>query len=353
MSVREFIKAIPKVELNVQLTGAMNKETLLMIARQNGVPDELKHFESWVELLDNPDPNRFDEIAEVTGKWIKYPEDIAHIVYDLGVALSKQNVRYAEVMVAPSYFMEVDGMGIEALIEALNDGRDRALRGWNVDMSWIFCVPRDNPRSGDDVARWATGATARKGHVVALGLIGQEDAQPVGQFRRAYTTARKKEILTVAHAGSTIGVEGILPALEELEPNRLTDSWGLHEDDAILKEVVDADIPVVVSMTRALKLGLIDKMSDYPLQKLYDSNLKIMLSSGMPSLYQTNLSEEYIKVHEDCGLEIDEIVDLAKRSIQYSFMDEDANADLLAKFDDEVQTARTQYLTQTEDSPQP
>jgi aminodeoxyfutalosine deaminase len=350
MSVREFIKAIPKVDLNIQLTGAMNKDTLLMVANQNGVPNELKHFDSWVELLDNPDYKRLDEIAEVTGKWVKYSEDIAHIVYDLGVMLSKQNIRYAEVAVAPSYFMDVEGMGIETLIEALNDGRDRALRGWNVDMSWIFCVPRDNPRSGDDVARWATGATARKGNVVALGLIGEEDVQPVGQFRRAFTTARKKDIHTIAHAGSTIGVGGIMPALEELEPNRLTDSWGLHEDEATLNTVVDADIPVVVSMTRALKLGLIDEISDYPLQQLHDSELKVILSSGMPALYQKNLNDEYIQAHEECGLGVDEIVELAKRAIQYSFMDADAKADLLATFDVEVEAARLQYLTPTQES---
>ena len=350
MSVPEFIKAIPKVELNIQLTGAMNKETLLMIANQNGVPSELKHFDSWVELLENPDYKRLDEIAEVTGKWIKYPEDIAHIVYDLGVMLSKQNIRYAEVAVAPSYFLEADGMGIETLIDALNDGRDRALRGWNVEMSWIFCVPRDNPRSGDDVARWATGATARKGNVVGLGLIGQEDVQPVGQFKRAFTTARKKDIFTVAHAGSTIGLDGILPAIEELEPDRLTDTWGLHQDEAILKSVVDADIPVVVSMTRALKLGLIDTIADYPLQQLYDSNLKIVLSSGMPTLYHTTLTEEYIKAHEECGFDVDELVELAKRSIQYSFMDDDAKANLLSTFEDEVDAARAKYLVQTEES---
>lgn len=350
MSVREFITAIPKVELNIQLTGAMNKETLLMIANQNSVPSELKHFDSWVELLETPDYKRLDEIAEVTGKWIKYPEDIAHIVYDLGVMLSKQNIRYAEVSVAPSYFLQVEGMGIETLIDALNDGRDRALRGWNVDMSWIFCVPRDNPRSGDDVARWATGATARKGNVVGLGLIGQEDVQPVGQFKRAFTTARKKEIFTVAHAGSTIGIEGVMPALEELEPDRLTDSWGLHNDEAILKAVVDADVPVVVSLTRALKLGLVDQLSDYPLQQLCDSDLKIILSSGMPALYQSNLNEEYIKAHEECGFDVDEIVELAKRSIQYSFMEDDAKADLLAKFNEEVGIARTRFLVQTEES---
>lgn len=344
MSVHEFIKAIPKVELNVQLTGALQKETLLMVAHQNGVPGELKHFDSWVELLDEPDYTRLDEIAEVTGKWVKYEEDIAHVVYDLGVNLSKQNIRYAEVAVAPSYFMETDGMGIEVLIDALNDGRDRALRGWGVDMAWIFCIPRDNPRSGDDVARWATGATARKGNVVGLGLIGQEDAQPVGQFRRAFMTVRKKELETVAHAGSNIGVDAIPPALEELEPNRLTDSWGLHEADELVKQLADDKLPIVVSLSRAVALGYIDQVSDYPLQTLFDSNLNIMLSSGMPSLYKSTLTEEYIMAHEECGLEIDEIVELIKRSIEYSFMDDDKKADILATFDDEVQAARDKYL---------
>lgn len=350
MSFQEFIQAIPKVELNIQLTGALHKETLLMIANQNGIPSELKHFESWVDLLDDPDYQRLDEIAEVTGKWVKYPEDIARVVYDLGVSLSKQNVRYAEISVAPSYFMDVDGMGIETLIDALNDGRDKALRGWNVDMTWIFCIPRDNPRVGDDVARWATGASARKGNVVAIGLIGQEDVQPVGQFRRAFSTAKKKDIFTVTHAGSTIGVEGIPPALEELDPNRLTDSWGLHEADEVLNQLVDEDIPVVVSLSRAEKLGFVESISSYPLQALYDSDLKIILSSGMPSLYQSTLSDEYIKAHEECGLEIDEIVDLARRSIQYSFMDEDDKTRILEEFDDVAESAKEQYLKPEQES---
>jgi len=350
MSVREFIKAIPKVELNVQLTGALNQETLLMIANQNGIPSEIKHYETWVELLEDPDSERLDEIAEFTGKWVKYPEDIARVVYDLGVSLSKQNIKYAEVSIAPSYFLDNDYMGIESFIEALNDGRDKAKRGWDVDMTWIFCIPRDNPRVGDDVARWATGATAKRGNVVALGLIGQEDAQPVGQFRRAFTTARKKDLYTVAHAGSTIGVEGIPPALEELEPHRLTDSWGLHDDKDVRDELVATGLPVVVSMNRVKKLGAIDSVADYPLQTLFDDEVNVMLSSGMPSLYQSTLIDEYVMAHEDCGLEIDEVVELARRSIQFSFMDTDTKAEMLATFNSEVEIAKEQYLTKVEDS---
>lgn len=348
MSVRDFIQAIPKVELNVQLTGALHRDTLLMVANQNGIPAEVKHFDTWVELFDSPEYKRLDEIAEVTGKWVKYSEDIARVVYDIGVSLSKQNIRYVEIAVAPAYFMAVEGMGIEAFIDALNDGRDKALRGWNVDMSWIFCVPRDNPRSGDDVARWATNMSAKRGNVIGLGLIGQEDAQPVGQFKRAFTTARKKELFTVAHAGSSLGIDGIIPALDELEPHRLTETWGLHEDKAILDRLVEDAIPVVVSLTRALRLGYIDSISDYPLQTLFDSDVQIVLSSGMPSLYQTDLTTEYMLAHEECGLGLDEIVELAKRSIQHSFMDDDSKKKMLAVFDSEIESAREKFLGEPE-----
>ena len=117
------------------------------------------------------------------------------MVYDIGVVLSKAKVIYAEICVAPSEFMQTSSMSIDVFINALNDGRDRALRAWGVDMSWVLCIPCENPRVGDDVARWATSAAAKSGNVVALGLIGEENAQPVGQFKRAFATAHKKRDL--------------------------------------------------------------------------------------------------------------------------------------------------------------
>ena len=336
MSLREFMLALPKVELNLQLTGALNLDSLLMIARQNGVPAEQNDFDEWVERLQKPDYARLDETARMAGSWVKYREDITRVVYDVGVLLSKQNLRYAEILLSPSDFLADRAMNIEAFIDALNDGRDRAQRGWNVEMTWIFCIPRDKPRAGDDVARWATGATARRGHVAALGLLGREDAQPVGQFRRAFVTARKKDIYSMAQVGS----EGIGSVMEELNPHRLTDCWGLLEDEAGLAAAVAAEVPVVVSISRALRLGQIKKAADYPLRQLFDSGLQIVLSSDAPQLYQADLVDEYLMAHQDCGLGIDEIVELAERSIALSFMDAERKAQMLAGFSEAVMEAR-------------
>ena len=340
MSFREFINAIPKVDLNLQLTGALVKDNLLMIARQNGVPTSVEDFDKWVALLDAPDADRLDEIAAIAGSWVMYPEDISRVVYDIGVALHKQNVCYAEISVAPSPFVSTGVMSIDVFINALNDGRDRALRGWGVDMSWVFCIPSDNPRAGDDVARWVTGVSARNGNVVALGMLGKEGAQPVGQFKRAYATARKKDVFTVGNAGSDLGAEGVHSALEALNPHRLTDSIDIAQDESVLQLIRDLEIPLVVSLNRALRLRRIRKASKYPLRQLMESGVQVVLSAGMPSLYQSTLIDEYELAHEECGLSVDEIIDLARQSIRLSYLDEERMQSLLDRFEESLLFAK-------------
>ena len=340
MGFREFVQAIPKVDLNLQLTGALVQESLLMIARQNGVPANSENFDEWVALLDKPDFDRLDDIAAAAGSWLMYPEDIARVVYDIGVSLHKQNVNYAEICVAPSRFLTTGKMSIDVFINALNDGRDRALRAWGVDMAWILCIPVDNPRAGDDVARWVTGASARNGHVVALGMLGREDAQPVGQFKRAYATARKKEVPTVSNAGSDLGPAGVAEALEILNPHRLTDSIDIAQDGSVLELIRNLEIPLIVSLGRALRVGKVKSLSQYPLRKLLESGVQVALSAGMPSLYQSTLIDEYVWAHEECGLTTDEIIDLARQSIVLSYLDDERKQVLLQKLEDNLPFAK-------------
>ncbi len=344
MGIREFFAAIPKVDLHLQLTGSFVEEGLLMIARQNGVPAETEDFANWENLLVDPDYQRLDELAAEVGSWVRYPEDIARVVYDIGVVLSKAKVIYAEICVAPSEFMQTSSMSIDVFINALNDGRDRALRAWGVDMSWVLCIPCENPRVGDDVARWATSAAAKSGNVVALGLIGEENAQPVGQFKRAFATAHKKETYAVAQVDSSLGFDGLASAIEELEPNRLADTWGIHTNEDSMNLLAESGIPLVVSISRALRLGLVSDATEYPLRTLLDSNLQVMLASGMPQLYKSSLVDEFVMAHEECGLSLAEVIDMARRSIQYSFVDDERKTSLLEDFDKQVEFAKLSYL---------
>ncbi|MCY4064584.1 MAG: hypothetical protein OXG53_19640 [Chloroflexi bacterium] len=346
MSFRDFITALPKVELNLQLTGALRMESLLLIANQNGIPAQMDDFSQWVEHLTNPDPKRIDEIARVAGSWALYPEDIALVVYDIGVALAKQNVRYAEVAVAPSDFIGSAKMNFDTFIDALNDGRDRSRRAWNVDMSWIFSIPRDNPRAGDDVARWASGSAGRLGNVVAIALVGPEDAQPLGQFHRAFATAHKKELPAAASAGDSAGASEIREIIDELQPGRLVNAWRLAEDASLLNHVVETGIPLVNSMTRALKTGQMEKAQDIPAARLQEANAQLVLSCDNPSLYHSSLLDEYVMAREDCGLSSESLVQMARRAIELSFLDGERKANMLRDFDFLANSPQARFLDQ-------
>lgn len=344
MSLREFLAAIPKVELNLQLTGALQSENLLMIARQNGIPAQRESFAQSLAWLDAPDYTQLEAIAREAGSWAQYPEDIALLVYDIGVALSKQNIVYAEIMVAPPDFIGSSRMSMEVFIEALNDGRDRALRAWQVDMAWVLCIPRDNPRSGDGVARWAAGSAAPLSNVVAMGLTGAPEPQPIGQFKRAFDTARKKELLTVFSATSGMEASEIGEALDELMPQRLTEPGDIGGDQDLLERLAAGSRQVVLSLCRQQRLAASEEGLRFPLRSLIDSKIPVALSSGMPSLYKSTLVDEYMLAHERCELSLEELIALARRSIELAFLDAERKDTLLRRFDFDVKAARARWL---------
>ncbi len=326
-----FIEAMPKVELNISLEGAIYTPTLLMLAERNEISESFKHFDDWVNLIDEPDYKRTYEIARMACSWIKQPDDLTRLIYDAATNLAKQNVRYAEVSVNPALFPDLP-LSYDDFLAVINDGRDRAQRAWGIDLAWVFVIPREEPRRADELARWVTTAAARRGGVVALGFSGDENSQPVGQFERAFKTVEKKEIARVVRAGEK-GVDGILKAIEVLNPTRLIDAWGVAGSPDALTALIDNDITLAVSPTRAVKQKWVENLADYPLRKLYDEGVSLVIGSDMPSIYQTSLNEEYLAAVEECGLTQAELENLALNAVRLSLLDDEAKAEMLASFE--------------------
>lgn len=342
MSIASYIEAMPKVELHVHLEGAVQKRTLKVIADQNEISDNLKHYHQWMGLIDKPDYKRLHDLTKVLGTWILDTENLARIVYDIGATLHKQNVKYAEIAINPTLYAALNTTQDEFLA-AINDGRDRAKRAWGIEMGWIFLVPRDEPRRADDIARWVGSIAARRGGVLALGLSGQESAQPAAQFERPFRSVEKKEIPRAVRAGEALKADGISSAMEALQPNRIFDGWGLAGSDAVMQRVVKADIGVGVNITRAVKQGWIEEASQYPLRTLYDAGVPVFLGSDLPALYYATLNDQYLAAVEQCGLNVEELENLALNAVRQSFMSDEAKADMIENFTAEYARLRIEH----------
>jgi aminodeoxyfutalosine deaminase len=335
MKLHDYIQSMPKVELNVQLHGAMRPSTIGTIADQNDVTENLKLFQTWMRLYTTPEYNKLDEIARTVSGWIQQPDDLKLVIYELATTLHKQNVRYAEISIDPTLYGALN-LQPEDFLTVINDGRDRAQRAWGIRLAWVIMSPRDEPRRAEEIARWTTTMAASKAGIVALGLGGRESVQPVGQFERPFKTAEKRETGRVVRAGGDELAEGVRGALETLNANRILDGRGIADNPDILALLVERNVPVVLSLTRALKHGWVKNIVDYPLRALYDAGITVVLSSDMPTFYNSSLVQEYETAVENGLISHEELTEIALNAARASFLPQE-DKDAL------VETMRAEY----------
>lgn len=352
MSLASYVGALPKVELNVQLEGAIQPNTLAMIAEQNEIAETLKRFNDWAALIKEPDYSRLWETIRMVCSWLKHPDDLTRIVYDLGTALAKQNVRYAEVSVNPTWFSSLE-LSYDDFLAAVNDGRDRAKRAWGIDLAWVFVIPREEPRRADELARWTTLANVRRGGVIGLGLSGDETAQPVGQFERAFRTVEKKDVARVARAGtgSAKSLDNLQKTIEELRPTRILDGWGAAAAPEIIKLLTENNITLAVNIAGAVKQGWVKTAAEYPLRALYDAGVSVVVGADMPSFAQTTISDEYLTVVETLGFSLDELENLGLNAVRSSFLADDAKEEMLKTFAEQYAQLRAEHVAAATEKP--
>ncbi len=339
MALSDYVKAMPKVEINVHLSGAMRPETVAVIADQNEIGDHLKHFPVWMELLRKPDYTRLDDIIKMAASWLTTPDDLKYVVYELGTTLHKQNVRYAEISIDPTLY-GVLALQPDEFLAVINDGRDRAERAWKIKLGWIISIPREEPRRAEDIVRWATSPSSRKAGVVGIGLIGRESIMPVGQFERPFKTAEKRDVARAVRAGEEYGAEGIVKAIEALAPSRIIDARGLAESNEAVAKMRENGAAACLSLARAVKHGWVADAASYPLRQLYDTGVPVVLSSDMPALYQSSLNDEYLTAVEQGLITIPELEEIALNAVRASNLEAAEKEAMIADFESAYRNLR-------------
>lgn len=330
MSIESFIGAMPKVEIGLRLEGAIHTDTLKLIAEQNDVPYQFKHYAQWVRQFEQPDFGKLDELFATVSQWLQQPEDLSRVVYELGVSLAKQNVRYAEIGINPLLYIG-NHMTFEQLLSAVNDGRSRVERGWNVQLNWILNISRDQHQKAEDIVRWATSSAARKGGVVGLGVVGNDNVPSANLFERSLHTAQKKDTPCLVEMFKL--ADTIEDVLETVTPTRLVIGPQPLDDESGIKLLVDKSVPVQACIAYAIRTGQVSQYSNYPLRQLYDDGLLLTVGTIMPSLLGTNLTQEYLEMTKQGGFSVGEVFEFNLNAVKMSFASDDVKASLLAEFD--------------------
>jgi len=347
MSIESYIQALPKVELNLQFEGAFALDTILRLAEQNDIASTFKtdrQYKKWLELIKNPDMSRLDEILTSLGSCLKYADNLSFMVYHLGVALSKQNVRYAEISLNPAIYTDL-GMGFDEMLGAINEGRDKAMRAWGVRMDWILTITRERSRKADDIARWTSSSNALRNHVTGLGLIGNEASEPIGEFARAFQTAERKGVYRVASAfNNAKSGDEVDMVVETLQAQRFNDVWTIQDDEEALTLLADEGVAIVLTPSRDVAFGNVDNLEAYPINKFMANNTTIV-SSGMPEIFGMTLNDVLIDLVNNERLGVDDVNEMMLQAIDRSFLTTDEKNEMTESFTEAFATLRDEHLT--------
>jgi len=312
------IADLPKVELHLHLEGSLRPDTMLQLARRHGIDLGAGSAE---ELMDQYRFGSFDAFLHLFIQGLEVlqtSEDFTLAVTTLAAELAAQHVRYAEITTTP-FNHHRRGIAMVDYIAGLDEGRRQAQVEHGVEINWICDIPREleDPAS-EFTVDLITGPDAPEG-VVALGLGGPEAGFPPELFADSFGRAKSAGLGSVPHAGETVGPTSVWGAIRSLQADRIGHGVRSVEDPELLDFLAETGLPLEVSMTSNVLLGVAPSIEKHQIRALLDSGVQITLNTDDPAYFSTTLTRELHIAHEVHYLDLSELRDMQRAAINASF----------------------------------
>jgi adenosine deaminase len=331
MSLDLFLLRIPKVELHVHLEGAMRPAVLMELARRNSIELPAKDSAGLKRWFRFRNFEHFVEVYLTCSRALKTPEDFQLLVLDFMTEQAYQNVAHTEAHFTISTHLTNGADGgevLDAVAQAIAEGEKR----YGVTLRLIPDIVRNvGPALADRTLEWALAGRDR-GIVAALGLSGSEARFGNEPFREHFETAKREGLRRVAHAGEHAGPESIRSVLTVCSAERIGHGVRAIEDPSLVEELRAAHIPLEVCPTSNLCLRVFPDLASHSFDRLYRAGVPLSVNSDDPSFFNTNLTREYLLLHQTFGYTPAELAGLVLSALRQSFLPEDRRAALEESF---------------------
>jgi adenosine deaminase len=317
----EVFRALPKTDLHVHLDGSLRLETILELAREQGV--ELpaidvpglnaaigcgRNFGSLVEYL-----RGFD----ITLRVMQTEEALERIAFELAEDAHRENVHYMEVRYAPMLHTR-RGLKLTKVVEAVLSGLRRARETFGIKANVIICGIRNI--SAESSYQMAELAVAYKGRgVVGFDLAGAEADFPAKHHRAAFQLVRDNNVNCTIHAGEAYGPESIAQAIHVCGAHRIGHGCRLREDGDLLHYIIDHRIPLECCPSSNVQTGAVKDFATHPLKLYFDLGVRVTINTDNRLITDTSVTKELFLVHTKVGVPFVDIKNMLISGVKSSF----------------------------------
>lgn len=373
---------MPKAELHCHLEGSIPADTVIEIARANGVA--LPTYDASSLYRVSIDKDRFLEDMAGTPQWVldgfarKYQRPIAGIADFHGVAIfegflerfdavssalatrddfgraaydslvdaaDSSNVRYREMFFHPASH---PGVPYRVMLDGLVDG----IRAAQVDRGIIGrllpSINRDRSASaGLDLCDVILANLVPE----VVGIASDYDEEHLPAFQEVYRRAAQAGLPGTAHAGEYGSATSVAETIGVLGCTRVDHGYAILDDPALVQQALDSGIHFASIFSWSIGVAAPERWPlpppsldapptvESPIARMLEAGLSVSISSDDPA-YEGfgNLGEEYIWAAGSMRFDRERMVQLAFAAIDGAFMDDSEKAALRRDF--EVELAR-------------
>jgi adenosine deaminase len=336
-SLSDFIKGLPKAELHLHIEGTLEPELLFLLAKRNHIALKYQSVEDVKQAYNFSNLQDFLDLYYEGANVLQLEQDFYDLTWAYLLKCKEQGVVHTEIFFDPQTHTSrgiLFATVINGIYHALQDAGEKL----GITSKLIMCFLRHL----DETSAFQTLEEAMdyKGLIVAVGLDSSEKGNPPSKFKRVFAKARDEGFLTVAHAGEEGPSEFIREAVDTLKIVRIDHGIASINDEQLLVELAQKQIPLTVCPLSNVALNAVDKIEDHPTKKLMDFGLLVTINSDDPAYFGGYINENYHAVAEAFQLTKSDLCQLAKNSIIASLLSEVEKEKCLQSVDEYCRTNR-------------
>ncbi len=315
--MENFIRALPKAELHLHIEGSLEPELTFALAKKHGVTLSYPSVEALRAAYDFSDLQSFLDLDYAGADVLRDAEDFHALTMAYLRRAQADGVVHAEIFFDPQTHT---ARGIPFAI--VFDGIHRALIEGEREfgITWRLIPNFLRHLSAEDAMRTLEELLPYKQHFVAVGLDSSERGHPPSKFKAVFDRARAEGLRTVAHAGEEGPPAYIHEALDLLHVSRIDHGVRCEEDPALVERLARERMPLTVCPLSNVKLCVYPRIEDHNLKRLLDRGLIVTVNSDDPSYFDGYVLDNYLAVQRGLNLSRADIAQLARHSINASFL---------------------------------
>jgi adenosine deaminase CECR1 len=313
---------------------------------------------SWLSSLklDTPDKGR-DEFFEVIFPRLRHVRQDLEIITELLVENMKQfgaeGVRYIETIMTPFNFRDANGNSIAPetvacyFRERLNQP-DALATG--VIVRFQVYIMRFAPDAQKQIEDAYAFVAQHQDLWVGVNLVGREDNEE-GHPLRFLETFRKMRrtysgINLSIHAGEADEPNDYIRNTLLLGATRIGHGINLISDPDTMLLMRNNKYLVEINLISNRLLEYVPDLSFHPFPEYLRTGLPVCLNTDDRGMWDSNMTDEYYTAVTLFNLSWNEIVQMGKNSLEYSFAEPEMKAKLLTGYESNIAKFAQKYLTE-------